>query len=257
MQYYRDGMVDKNGDIKSFPAFKKWVANSGEIFNVNHLKVEYDMAHSSALMAQVWDELDSEYIEFSTAGDRRVRESHALLDKFTAPKNDPIWKRVFPPLDWGCRCKIGPGKANTPKKLTNKEAYNLVKDDVKGTVFENNAAISKVIFNDRHPYFQDANGKEKLLTWNNYGLQPINKIKTTELETFQNRDHGKDETVKKPHESWMNPDKGTTHHVRYYQDKTVIVTTGKDDEVTNIKVIGISRDRAINQFRKGVLMHKE
>lgn len=257
MEYYRNGMVDKKGDIKSFSTFKKWVANSGEMFNERHLKVEYDMAHSSALMAKTWDELDSDLVEFNTAGDRNVRPKHALLDKFTAPKNDPIWRRICPPLDWGCRCKIGPGKSTTPKKLSNKEAYNIVKDDVKGTVFENNTAVSKIIFNDNHPYFQNANGKEKQLTWSNYGLQSIEKIKTRELQAFQTREHGKNETVSSPHESWMNPDKGTTHHVRYYQDKTVVVTTGKDNEVMNVNVIGISRDRAINQFRKGVLMHKE
>lgn len=257
MQYYRDGMLDKKGNIKSFSSFKKWVADSGEMFNEKHLKTEYDMAHSSALMAQVWDELESELVEFNTAGDSYVRPPHALLDKFTAPKSDPIWRRICPPLAWGCRCKIGPGKGTTPKKLTNKEAYNIVKDDVKGTIFENNTAVTKIIFNDKHPYFQTANGKEKNLTWSNYGLQDLKKIKTRELDAFQTREHGKNETVKSPHESWMNPDKGTTHHVRYYQDKTVIVTTGKDNEVTKVNVIGMSRDRTINQFRKGVLMHKE
>lgn len=257
MEYYRNGMLDKKGNIKSFDTFKKWVANSGEMFNENHLKTEYNMAHSSALMARAWEELDSDLVEFSTVRDRNVRPKHALLDKFTAPKSDPIWKRICPPLDWGCRCKIVPGKATTPRKLTNTEAYNIVKEDVKGTVFENNTAVSKIIFNDNHPYFQNANGKEKQLNWSQYGMQSIDKIKTRDLDVFQTRDHGKDQAIKNPHESWMNPDKGTTHHVRYYQDKTVIVTTDKDDKVESVKVIGMSRDRAINQFRKGVLMHRE
>ncbi|MCU7615650.1 phage minor head protein [Chryseobacterium sp. PBS4-4] len=257
MQYYRDGMVDENGNIKSFQTFRKWVANAGEMFNERHLKVEYDMAHSSALMAQSWDEMDSELIEFSTAGDRRVRPKHALLDKFTAPKSDPIWRRICPPLDWGCRCIIVPGNPNTKKKLTNTEAYNIVKEDVKGTVFENNSAVSKIIFNDKHPYFQNANGKEKQLSWSQYGMEPITKIKTRELEIFQNRESGANEAIKSPHESWMNPDKGTTNHVRYYEDKTVIVTIGKDNEVEKIRVIGISRESTINQYRKGVLMHRE
>ncbi len=257
MQYYRDGMVDKNGNIKSFDTFKKWVADSGEMFNIQHLKVEYDMAHSSALMAKAWDELDSDLVEFSTAGDNQVRPKHALLDKFTAPKSDAIWRRICPPLEWGCRCKIGPGNKNTPRKLTNTEAYNIVKDEVKGTIFENNTAVSKIIFNENHPYFQNANGKEKQLNWSNYGMDKISKIKTRELDAYQNRDVAKNETIAKPHESWMNPDKGTTSHVRYYQDKTVIVTVDKDDVVTGTKVIGISRDRVINQHRKGVLMHRE
>lgn len=175
MEYYRDGMIDKKGNIKSFGTFKKWVADSGEMFNERHLKVEYDMAHSSALMAKVWDELDSELVEFSTVGDKNVRPMHARLDKFTAPKNDPIWRKMCPPLEWGCRCKIGPGKATTQKKMTSKEAYDLVKDDIKGTVFENNTGVSKVVFNENHPYFQAANGKEKQLNWSNYGMDKICK----------------------------------------------------------------------------------
>lgn len=257
MEYYRDGMVDNKGNIKSFDTFKKWVADSGEMFNVNHLKTEYNMAHNSALIAEAWEHLDSELVEFTTAGDRKVRPSHAKLDKFTAPKDDPIWKKICPPLEWGCRCHIVPGNPNTPKKLNNTEAYNLVKAEVKGTVFENNPADTKVIFNNNHPYFQQANGKEKQLAWNQYGMDSVSKIKTRELDPFSNRESARQSTLNKPDESWLNPDKATTQHVKYYQDKAVIVTTGKDGEILSTNVLSIERENIINRHRKGVLIHRE
>lgn len=43
-------------------------------------------------------------MQFLTVGDERVRKAHAALDGFTAPRNDPIRRRLRPPLSHGCRC---------------------------------------------------------------------------------------------------------------------------------------------------------
>lgn len=43
---------------------------------------------------------------FSAVGDDRTRPEHLALDGFTAPKNDPIWDRYTPPLDYNCRCQL-------------------------------------------------------------------------------------------------------------------------------------------------------
>lgn len=52
---------------------------------------------------------------YRTAGDSRVRPTHAAMDGVKAPKNDPLWTTWTPPNGWACRCiKIalfdGPGK---------------------------------------------------------------------------------------------------------------------------------------------------
>ncbi len=57
----------------------------------------------------IYEEADDEefpFRQFLTVGDDRVRTSHAEIDGFTAPKNDPIWLRLKVPLDHGCRCSI-------------------------------------------------------------------------------------------------------------------------------------------------------
>lgn len=42
--------------------------------------------------------------EYSTVGDDRVREEHAILDGTILPKDDPFWQRFWPPNGWNCRC---------------------------------------------------------------------------------------------------------------------------------------------------------
>lgn len=41
---------------------------------------------------------------YVTVGDDRVRPSHAALDGFKAPKDDPAWQRIWCPNGWCCRC---------------------------------------------------------------------------------------------------------------------------------------------------------
>lgn len=155
IQHYKNLMIGDDGKVLSFSAFKKVVADQGEIFNQQYMKVEYDMTIQSAIMAHKWETLDSEYLQFSTVGDNRVRPEHKIFDKFTALKSDPIWKRLYTPLSWGCRCTIIPGKVSKVDPVYNSEWANKVVDPlVKGTIFDNNVGISKVIFNKDHPYFK-------------------------------------------------------------------------------------------------------
>ena len=154
MKHYRSLMMNKNKEIIPFDSFKKLVANEGEVFNNSYLRTEYNLTKQAALMAVKWQELDSEYLQFSTVGDRRVRPEHKLFDKFTAKKSDPIWKRLYTPLDWGCRCTIIPGKESQVSETYNSEwAEKMVDPLVKGKIFDNNVGITLEIFNKSHPYF--------------------------------------------------------------------------------------------------------
>lgn len=186
MNQYRDMMIGADGKLLNFTSFKKVVADQGEIFNNRYLQAEHQHAMQSAIMAHKWDTLDSEYIEFSTVGDSRVRFEHKKLDKFTAPKNDLVWRRIYPPLAWNCRCTVIPGIAqNSEKKMTSNEAGAMAKPWVKDTIFDNNVGLSKVIYKDNHPYFQNAKGDQHNLSWEQYGLQPLNKIRVNLLEEYK------------------------------------------------------------------------
>lgn len=151
---FKDQVFDDKGQLRSFAEIKKAVADIGEVFNNNYLRAEHQFVTQSAIMAHKWETLDSEYLEFTTVGDSHVRASHRLFDKFTALKSDPIWRRLYTPLDWGCRCTIIPGIAKNLSKEYNSDWANKVVDPlVKGTIFDNNAALTGLIFNNSHPYF--------------------------------------------------------------------------------------------------------
>ena len=69
---------------------------------------------------------------YVTAGDDRVRPSHAILDGTTLPKSDKFWNRFYPPNGFNCRCQAIPlfAPANIvypPKRLPDGA---IVKPDV-------------------------------------------------------------------------------------------------------------------------------
>lgn len=186
MIQYRNMMIGTDGKLLSFASFKKVVADQGEVFNNKYLQVEHQHAMQSAIMAFKWDTMDSEYLEYSTVGDNRVRPEHKALDKFTALKSDPVWRRIYPPLAWNCRCTVIPGKGvNSEKKMTAIEAGAMVKPWVKDTIFDTNVGLSQVIFKDNHPYFISSNGKEHHLSWEQYGLPSLEKIRANPLDEYK------------------------------------------------------------------------
>lgn len=45
---------------------------------------------------------------YVTAGDDRVRPTHAILDGVTLPKGHKFWQDFYPPNGWNCRCQAIP-----------------------------------------------------------------------------------------------------------------------------------------------------
>ncbi|WP_298307236.1 PBECR2 nuclease fold domain-containing protein [Flavobacterium sp.] len=177
MLHFRNLMISENGTILNFASFKAKIANDGFAFNNSFLKTEYNTAFQSAIMAHKWNTLDSDYLEYSTVGDKRVRDEHKALDKLTLHKSSPVWKRIWTPNGFNCRCTIVPGlKQNV--KLTDAEAGALGKKAVTNPLFDNNVGISRIIFNESHPYFINTSGKIQQLNYEQYGLEPLAKIQT-------------------------------------------------------------------------------
>lgn len=174
---FKDYVFNDKGQKQSFETVRKAVADTGEVFNNNYLRAEHQFVTQSAIMAHKWETLDSEYLEFTTVGDSHVRASHKLFDKFTALKTDPIWRRLYTPLDWGCRCTVIPGVAKNLSTAYNSDWANKTVDPlVKGTIFDNNAALTGVVFNKDHPYFKV---DEKKTTGTNKPTV-LKELKTTE-----------------------------------------------------------------------------
>jgi SPP1 gp7 family putative phage head morphogenesis protein len=44
--------------------------------------------------------------EYHTVGDDRVRETHARMNGYVAPRNADVWRRWWPPCGYQCRCTV-------------------------------------------------------------------------------------------------------------------------------------------------------
>ncbi|GIZ10272.1 phage minor head protein [Flavobacterium sp. UMI-01] len=171
---FKDALFNDKGQIQSLATVKKAVADTGEVFNNNYLRAEHSFVTQTAIMANKWETLDSEYLEFTTVGDSHVRPEHRKFDKFTALKSDPIWRRLYTPLDWGCRCTVIPGtKKNVSKEFDSDWANKAVDPLVKGTIFDNNAALTGKIFTEKHPYFKVTNSKNRPIASNDFTPEGI------------------------------------------------------------------------------------
>ena len=98
--------------------------------------------------------LDKQYntvcLRFDTAGDRRVRPAHVLLDGITLPASDPFWSKYFPPLDWNCRCDVTEVLRSRAKR-TDLQQKGPLPQIAEG--FKSNVGKSGLVFDESHPYF--------------------------------------------------------------------------------------------------------
>lgn len=180
MQVFNDLLVGADGKPRSQADFTAQVAKTGAVFNKVHLSTERDSALAQAQMAQVWNGFnDDEYIQISTAGDDKVRPWHASLDGFTALKSDPVWRRLWPPFDWKCRCHAIPGIAS--KAAKDFHTGTLLKDARIPMYFQSNSGVTKTVFDENlHPHFENYKGNtykgRELRAEVNYAMASVEKL---------------------------------------------------------------------------------
>lgn len=166
---------DDNGKIKPFDTFKKDIQQIDEAYNVNYLKAEYQFAIASAMGVAKWKSYEADgdryYLQYRTAQDDKVRDSHQALHNITLPIDDPFWDSFLPPNGWRCRCnatqvlkaKYEKSDSEAARKAGEKATTQLGKDgDNKLEMFRFNPGKQSVIFPPKHPYFAyQANAPKK------------------------------------------------------------------------------------------------
>jgi SPP1 gp7 family putative phage head morphogenesis protein len=55
--------------------------------------------------------------QYWTVGDDRVRPEHEVLDGFLARAIDPVWRKIYPPSGFNCRCSVVPIPADEALKI--------------------------------------------------------------------------------------------------------------------------------------------
>ncbi len=195
-------LLNDKGELKPFYKFRDDVLAIHKKYNLNYLKAEYEHSVNSSQMASRWKHFehnsDKYYLQYRTASDEKVRESHSILDKITLPITDQFWDSYFPPNGWNCRCTTVQ-VLKSSYKATNSETANalghqsltVTKSDgsvnIKATannqIFKFNPGKQGVIFPENHPY-------KKYQTLVSGSLQPIikrafdNKIKIERKEVL-------------------------------------------------------------------------
>lgn len=145
-------LKDEQGNLRSYEDFRTQVKFIDETYNEVYLNAEYNNAVASSAMAAQWEQFESQkeavpLLQYSTAGDDRVREEHAMLEGITLPVDDPFWSTYYPPNDWGCRCDVIPIVEGETTDLKERLLPDLK------PMFENNVGKDGQIFPDTHPYF--------------------------------------------------------------------------------------------------------
>ncbi|MFA5161164.1 MAG: phage minor head protein [Elusimicrobiales bacterium] len=65
------------------------------------------VAESAGHWRELMESVDTRpYWQFIAVMDAKTRPSHAALNGKVFRWDDPFWKKFFPPLDWGCRCRV-------------------------------------------------------------------------------------------------------------------------------------------------------
>ena len=161
-----DLLRDEKNEIKSFSKFFKDAREIHNNYNKNYLESEYLFATQSAQMASKWADFEKDGDEFNlqyrTANDDRVRDSHQLLHDMTLPPSDPFWSKFFPPNGWRCRCNVVQVRKNrypvtdsaTANEHGEKATYTIGAGGKNtSAMFRFNPGKEKVIFPQTHPYF--------------------------------------------------------------------------------------------------------
>lgn len=155
-------LLSAENKIKPFSEFYKDVVKINETYNRQYLEAEYQFAVASSQIANKWADFSEDYnLQYRTAGDERVRDSHDVLRDTTLHKTDPFWDSFMPPNGWRCRCTVvevlpEDYKVSDSKKSIEKGeiATTQIGKDGKNklAIFRFNPGKDKVIFPPTHPY---------------------------------------------------------------------------------------------------------
>jgi SPP1 gp7 family putative phage head morphogenesis protein len=98
------------------------VAEQVQLGSVRRLKTIYGTNLQTSYMAGRWKGMDENaserpYWQYIAIDDAATRDKHRAMHKRVFRWDDPIWQSMYPPNDWGCRCRV---RALTEKQVKQK-----------------------------------------------------------------------------------------------------------------------------------------
>lgn len=150
-------LLDEDGNLKSFKQFKADTADIVGDYNINWLKTEYDTAVIRARMAARFKEFERDAdlypnLKWTPSTSVVKREIHVKLYGLILPITHPMWARIFPGMDWNCKCGI-----TSTDDEPNGEAYKIEDYDTPVPPgLDGNPAFTGKIYSDSNQYRQQA-----------------------------------------------------------------------------------------------------
>ena len=153
-------LLTDEGHIKPYGTFLHEVQAINRRYNHNYLYAEYNHAVGASLMAARWQQIEHDGdrydLQYRTAEDERVRESHRLLHGTTLPPSDPFWSKYLPPNGWNCRCtavQVRKGKYPQSDPALSMLRGDNCTENAKQQIFRFNPGRELKLFPPRHPYY--------------------------------------------------------------------------------------------------------
>lgn len=179
-------------ESESFADFEREARKVCTAFNRDWQRTEYDTALLTSEAASTYRRLMGKtklfpYWEYRTVGDDRVRPSHRRLEGVILSWNDVRWKKIFPPNDWRCRCRVVPRMGHEVKKEDVETSRQRVDEFFGTTTWKKaeaqgwgvNRALTGEVFTQNQFYirrFQDKASKLLgRLYYNDWGLDSFAK----------------------------------------------------------------------------------
>lgn len=176
-------LVNEDGVVRSFSAFKKEAINIFGLYNETWLKTEYNTAIGQAQEAIKWQRIEEQkdvlpYLKYQAVLDSHTSIICRPLDGIVAKVGDPIWSKIAPLNHFNCRCLLLQVDEEEGRKELTPDGDKLKRvDQVESEmqpVFKMNAGKDGYIFKGDHPYFEVAK-KDREFARNNFDL-PIPKM---------------------------------------------------------------------------------
>lgn len=164
-------LLTTGDEVTSLEDFKQQSKKILIDYNEAYLTTEYNAAIGQAQSVSKWNVFEEEkslfpLLKYQTAGDQRVRPTHADLDNVVRPVGDKFWDKFAPLNGWNCRCLL----VQTDYQDSSVTPLRSIKDphDVPD-IFRFNPAKERVVFSPKHPYF-DVADKDKDFAKMNFNL---------------------------------------------------------------------------------------
>lgn len=164
-------MFDEEGKKLTLGEFKKLAKERFDVYNGkkgSYLDTEYKTATGQAQNAVRWQDIQKNKALFpwlvyrSEAGACKVCSP---LNGTTLPVEAPFWKKFMPLNHFGCNCEVDQLDKYEKPDITPAGKVNELSKTAEGLMqplFISNPGIDKMIFNEKHHYFDIGRANPKL-----------------------------------------------------------------------------------------------